>query len=145
MGFKDIKDTFQEIATYPQIKENAELLGKILQLQSDMFNLQTENHNLKRSIVELKKREDERGGFMEAYQFDGKKYVLKETPENPKECLCSACWDEKQKRVRLHFSEYDFSETYFCPVCKIELVQQTKQQRYFAEQSIQSNQESDFF
>ena len=41
-----MKEVLQEIATYPQIKENAELLGKIMELQNQIWKIKQENQKL---------------------------------------------------------------------------------------------------
>ena len=108
-----IIDNVKNVAGLIHKADNIELYGKILDLQKDAMDIVEENRNLKEENRSLKKRIELVGKMI----FERNTYWIIEG-ENKDGPFCSACWDDKNKKVRMQI-RHDDSTCCDCPVCKL--------------------------
>ena len=109
-----IIDNAKEIVKIIQQIDNIELYRKILDLQSEINNLDSENANLKNQLSEL----EQKFCIQQSLRFDDNTY-MRILPNGKEEGpFCTACWDNNKKSIRLR--SYGHSEYLECPVCRSE-------------------------
>lgn len=84
-----------------------ELNRKIIDLQTEVYELIEENHRLKAMNEELLNVKKIEGNLI----FKSNVYYLKNGTEE-KGPYCSTCWDKDKKLINMHENSY---ELYYCP------------------------------
>ena len=108
----NIIDNAKEVVKIIQQIDNIELYRKILDLQSEINNLVSENTSLKQQLQECQ----ERLLIQQSLMFEDNVYMKKLSNEKEEGPFCTACWDKEKKLTRLHFYG---NEAYLqCPVCQ---------------------------
>ncbi|OAK72677.1 hypothetical protein [Lederbergia galactosidilytica] len=106
-----IKDTIDGIKNLAVGMENLELISKLIDLQSQAYEILDENREL-RLELERFKRQDELASYL-SYEEDV--YYRKDDNSGP---YCSRCWDVGNMLVRLPISEHVDGWKGLCKECK---------------------------
>lgn len=114
-------ETVKRLRALSKSVENAEIMTLLADLQGDLADAKLEVVNLKGELAkltdenrELKERLDKRDTGQPTYQ-DGA-YVFAGDEGH----FCTACFDTKQKRIRVSPIDptFSFAGRWQCPVCK---------------------------
>ncbi|TGB04682.1 hypothetical protein [Halobacillus salinus] len=114
-----VMDTLKTVAGLAQRVGDIELHQQIIGLQTEVYGLLEENHQLRMEMKENKDKQE----IEKQLIFEDNFYYLSPNPgvyeSGP---YCSGCWDKENKLVRLHTYE-TFSDVFLadCPVCKLSL------------------------
>ena len=109
-------DNVKDVAKLIHQIDNIELYRKILDLQSEIMQVVEENHDLQLVIKDFQ----EKAEIKQTMVFSKNVYIKKNEKGNEEGPYCSACWDDKQKLVRLQ--DYGHGEYLQCPICKTHIM-----------------------
>jgi hypothetical protein len=105
-----IIDTLKDVVVLVQKTDNIDVVRQVIALQGQVYELVTENGNLKAEL----QRERDVATMRAAMRFEKNAYW--QGPEGP---FCSKCWDAEGKRVRVHLSKGRYPQ---CPACKTQIL-----------------------
>ena len=100
---KSTADVLLEVNKIEQYKQILEVQSQLLQMQDDIYNLKIENRDLKDRLINKEKLKHSRNSYW--IQQDDKN-------DGP---FCTGCWDKDNNLVR--FTEHERSTYGKCPVC----------------------------
>ena len=103
---KLVAKTLKEADKIEQYKQILEVQEKLLKMQEKM-RLQDEEIRTLKEKLKIK----------ENLVFEKNAYWIKKKDNSKEGPYCSACWDQDNKLIHLHYEGEDW-DTWYCPICK---------------------------
>ena len=119
MGYSDWRDLVSDAFKLFDVVKNPKLREIRNQMREMMLQLTEENISLKEKNTDLENRIKDK----EEMIFEGPYYVIKDDHGEIIGRFCSACHDDKKKKIRLHAG--DVTGWWDCPICKTSVTDST--------------------
>jgi hypothetical protein len=111
MGYQDIKQLMKDARDLAEGANDLQLKGKLLNIQSYLYDLLDENKNLR--LENEKMRNDKL--LRERLLKEG---TFWKDPKKPDYLYCPVCWGKEEKLIPAdYFKDSDYGEIFKCPVC----------------------------
>ena len=114
--YTDGKELLKDLIALAKGIDSIELKNKILEFQNIFYSLNDENRELRLSLEEYKRAEEDKS----KYYYDSNVNAYR-TDEDEMEFVCSHCFESESKIIRMNKQAGFFSTcwSFQCPKCKM--------------------------
>lgn len=112
-------ESLKGLASMVKRINDIELYSKIIDFQTEVFELIEENHELKQEIKSLKQNIEilKQEELLENELCFKGHFYYKTTEKEEDGPYCSSCWDNNRKLIRAHISDSMGFNIGRCPIC----------------------------